>query len=928
MAENVANRVQSSNGMMPGTKFFSSWPFSGVNFQASPIAMDDREFKWQENFIRLGDGNLRTAWDVGPLVFLAPPLTQIVSLFAYTIGSNDYLAVFTSDGRTVQIDTNINQFTTFGRGGQFYTAGGSAPAATQWGVQYLIITNRNTENDYWLWDGSILYQAGSAAPNGVTLLSTGYNYTSVPTVTAFGGHGSGMTFNPIINAGGVVNVEITNPGSGYQVGDVVQLAFSGGGSDTSAILTANLAAGSVAAANITAPGSGYSTVSVAFSGGGGSGAAATGVIGSGVSSIAVTAGGSGYTSVPLVTFSGGGGAGAAAVATLVGGIVTQVTVTNPGTGYTSAPTVGFSGGAGTGAAATATVQNAIIIAINITNGGSGYTSAPSINITGTGGSGATAQAILSGTNVASVTVTNAGSGFVYAPQLQFVGGNGTGAAGIAVLTGTSIARINITSTGANYSITPKLTISTDSGGTGASATPVMSGGRVVAVTLNSGGSGYTGQPEVFFTADKNDTTGGGAGAQVILAATTIASVQMTDYGLNYTDAPAVQVLAGANHSAYAVVQMMPFGISGDSVETFQQRVWIANPAPSPFSTLPPGGDFAVSAPGSFTDYATSDGGVLFTNSDGFLQKQYTHIQQSNGYLYFFGDSSVSVVSNVQTSGNPTTTTFSYQNVDPDTGASWRDSVLAFGRTILMANKTGVYGIYGGAATKITKKLDQLFQQAVFPPDPRAITPSAAVATIFQVKHYLLLMTVRDPDTGTYRNVMVTWNEETWSITSQTVPLVYITSQKIESKFIAWGTDGQRLYRLFQQPSATLVKRLDTKLFGSPTNYMVKELFGIYLTCNDQTGTGITIDLAADVSGLAIQPADPGFENVPSGVTGNFTLQFPVTFAPDPTNNFWPTWGSGTGGGSFVNIGLRLTTTSPDFVIGNLLISYRDEAAIQ
>ena len=75
-----------------------------------------------------------------------------------------------------------------------------------------------------------------------------------------------------------------------------------------------------------------------------------------VASIAVTAGGSGYTSTPTVTITGGGGYGAAATATISGGgAVTGITVTNPGREYTSTPTVTISGGGGSSATATATV---------------------------------------------------------------------------------------------------------------------------------------------------------------------------------------------------------------------------------------------------------------------------------------------------------------------------------------------------------------------------------------------------------------------------------------------------------------------------------------------------------------------------------------------------------------------------------------------
>jgi hypothetical protein len=72
----------------------------------------------------------------------------------------------------------------------------------------------------------------------------------------------------------------------------------------------------------------------------------------GVSGVTVTSGGTGYTSAPTVAFSGGGGTGATGTAVVAGGVVTGVTITAPGTGYTSAPAITFTGGGGNGAVAT------------------------------------------------------------------------------------------------------------------------------------------------------------------------------------------------------------------------------------------------------------------------------------------------------------------------------------------------------------------------------------------------------------------------------------------------------------------------------------------------------------------------------------------------------------------------------------------------
>jgi hypothetical protein len=58
-----------------------------------------------------------------------------------------------------------------------------------------------------------------------------------------------------------------------------------------------------------------------------------------VTTVSIDLGGSGYTTPPLVTFSGGGGSGAAATATVSGGAVTAITVNSAGSGYTNAPIV-------------------------------------------------------------------------------------------------------------------------------------------------------------------------------------------------------------------------------------------------------------------------------------------------------------------------------------------------------------------------------------------------------------------------------------------------------------------------------------------------------------------------------------------------------------------------------------------------------------
>jgi phage tail sheath protein FI len=150
----------------------------------------------------------------------------------------------------------------------------------------------------------------------------------------------------------------------------------------------------VSGVTISNRGTGFTAApTIAFSSGGGSGAAATATISKGVLSAAVGAGGTGYTTVS-VAFAPpvGGGQAATGTATVVSGAVTAIAITSPGHGYgtSEVPAIIISG-PGTGATATATMTG-VIEAITITAGGTGYTSAPTIAFTGGAGTGAAATA--------------------------------------------------------------------------------------------------------------------------------------------------------------------------------------------------------------------------------------------------------------------------------------------------------------------------------------------------------------------------------------------------------------------------------------------------------------------------------------------------------------------------------------------------------
>ena len=87
-----------------------------------------------------------------------------------------------------------------------------------------------------------------------------------------------------------------------------------------------------------------------------------------VEGITLVSGGSGYTVVPTVTFSGGGATiQSTAPATIADGAVTGFTGLTPGAGYTSTPTIKITGGNGANATATANLDTSTTQLITVYN---------------------------------------------------------------------------------------------------------------------------------------------------------------------------------------------------------------------------------------------------------------------------------------------------------------------------------------------------------------------------------------------------------------------------------------------------------------------------------------------------------------------------------------------------------------------------------
>ena len=509
-----------------------------------------------------------------------------------------------------------------------------------------------------------------------------------------------------------------------------------------------------------------------------------------------------------------------------GGVAPGVTLTNVGSGYYQPPAVTATGGFGSGATFVATINTiGQVTGVQLANAGSGWHAGDTPTLTFSGGnsagSGASLTAVMSFTgtgsgasltchftafgsgpytySVSSVTINSGGSGYssltqLVAPTGTYIGGGGPAVLG-AVITGGVITGVNIFNAGQYTNYYTTTATATDTGYYYVSSVSIGAGGTLYGpsctISASSGGSPL---------AQATMTPG--------IVSGVITSVNITSGGVYQTNSAPTLTVSDSAVTAAATINLMPFGISGTTVQTYQGRVWVLN-----------GPLIINSAPGSVWNFATSSGGLQTTSSDNFIRVGYTSAIQTNGFLFLIGDSSMNYVSGVQTTGTPPTTTFTNNNSDPEIGTPYPASVMTFNEDVAVANSQGIFVSSGGTFVKRSEALDGIFNTV---PNFNGQQISCAKATIFDKRVWMWLVPIVDPVSGLQVNKLLMYNGRAWWTSQQDVPLQLIASQEINSVYTAWGTDGLNLYPLFSQPSAKFTKTAQSKLWDTPGGYWMNK----------------------------------------------------------------------------------------------------------
>jgi len=589
-----------------------------------------------------------------------------------------------------------------------------------------------------------------------------------------------------------------------------------------------------------------------------------------------------------------------------------VNVTNSGKNYTSQPKITISGGSGSGATFTAQLGGGAIENIFIVHPGSGYVvgDTPILTITGGGSddSASATAAVITGGGIQSINVSAIGAQYGAGSYVTLTGGGGHGAIVQGQFSNGQCLGVTILDPGQGYTSAPTVDIfDPTSTGFAFAATAVIATGQIGSVTITGGGSGYVTAPSATILGD-----GTGAQLQAVIGSGMVTAVNVTNPGLGYTKAQVV--FTGGNDAASATIDIMPFGVKGNAIETYQSRAWIVDGALLQFS-----------APESLGDFSTSGGGGFAQSTDSFLRVKYIQPIQTNGFLYLIADSSINYISGVQTSGTPPTTTYTNQNADPEIGTPYAAAIDVFSRNIVFGNPFGVHVSYGGAVSKISRPLDGIYNSV---PNFGGFEPSAAKAIIFGKKVWMILIPVIDPISGDQVNKLFMWNGEQWWSSQQNMDLIYIAHQEINSVINAWGTDGSQIRQLFARPTTQFTKTVQSKLWAAPGGYSVTKtatrLAGLAYYYNPNGGQlTVTVDNEDAPSDPYTIDGTPGVINWKNNSNNLVSWQ--------NGSHATVSWSTGSGTGVFVInpiavaqngalTGLTVTTSAADMALISMTVT--------
>ncbi len=278
-----------------------------------------------------------------------------------------------------------------------------------------------------------------------------------------------------------------------------------------------------------------------------------------------------------------------------------------------------------------------------------------------------------------------------------------------------------------------------------------------------------------------------------------------------------------NVTAPVTLTLIDIATLGTTIATYSGRVWIGKSRTVTFTDV-----------NSYNSFAGAGGS--FTITDSTLHNIIQALFTADNFLYIVGDDSIDVLGNVTVSAG--VTSFTRSNITASIGSTLPFSVFPYFRSMMFANPSGFYGLFGVSPQKISSDMDKIVQAIDF-----TLPVSGAQGFVNNILCAAFLFTFNDTFTpaAASRSVMALFQDQKWWLSSQVSGLKFLVFIPISgsSTFFAWDTN--KLYQLFNSSTGSIASRVQTKLWDGGEPILDKQILrgGIGVTYGGSGGQTIT-----------------------------------------------------------------------------------------
>lgn len=360
-------------------------------------------------------------------------------------------------------------------------------------------------------------------------------------------------------------------------------------------------------------------------------------------------------------------------------------------------------------------------------------------------------------------------------------------------------------------------------------------------------------------------------------------------------------------TSVGVMTLITTATVGTAISTYAGRVWIANQRTVSFTDV-----------ASYTSFGGAGGS--FTISDSTLHNIITQLFSANNFLYIFGDDSIDVLGNVTVSGGATS--FTRNNITASVGTNLPFSVFPYFRSMMFANPSGFYGLFGASPQKISSDLDKLVQAIDF-----TLPVSGAQGFINNILCAAFLFTFNDTFTpaASRRPGIAVMFDQKWWIASQGSDLKYLTFIPVSGAETMYAWDTNKLYKLFSDSTGDISSRVQTKLWDGGEPIYDKQILrgAVGITYGGQGGQVITATTDNEYGSQALNVA--GNDVVTWQNASGQDVQFQNALSQDVdftvTGYVLSTAAASTAGGKYMGMTLTSSDNGIDYNLFGL--EYKD-----